>query len=283
MTRRRQAVVTKSVADSGVGTQLLPEMTERIVRAFRPLRIVLFGSRARGDARPTSDVDLLVVLPRIDDKSRARRDILAALSEFPVANDVVVTTPDEISRRGNLVGTILRPALRDGRVLYDAGDVESGGGLTPTDGRKWTWEAGPVGDDDRRDETRRWLDLAREDLAAAELLAARGDMAPRQACFFAQQAAEKALKAVLVFLQIDFAKTHSLDGLRDLVPPGWRLKQEHPSLVDLTDWVIKGRYLGDWPDPTDIDARDATRQARAVWESILRDLADHGFDVAAYR
>ena len=99
--------------------ECLPEAIERIVRQFAPLRIILFGSWARGQARPDSDLDLLVVLPSVEDKRRAAVQILRALSSLPVSKDVVVTTPDEIAARGNSVGNVLRPALREGKVLYE--------------------------------------------------------------------------------------------------------------------------------------------------------------------
>lgn len=102
-------------------TEWLPLMAERIVQRFHPLRIILFGSCARGEASPGSDVDLLVVLPQVGDKRQAVVEILRALADFPVPKDVIVTTPEEIERRGNLVGTVLRPALREGRVLYERG------------------------------------------------------------------------------------------------------------------------------------------------------------------
>lgn len=98
---------------------LLAFIRERIVSAFDPLRIVVFGSRARGDAHPDSDVDLLVVFETVSDKRAAAIDIRRALRDLPVGKDVVVTTPDEIQRRGSLIGSILRPALRDGKVLYE--------------------------------------------------------------------------------------------------------------------------------------------------------------------
>jgi len=97
-------------------------------------------------------------------------------------------------------------------------------------------------------------------------------------CWLAQQSAEKALKAVLVFLQVDFPRSHDLDALRNLIPDGWRLKVDHPDLASLTEWVVEARYPGDWPDAVEADARSAARQARAIWESVCAGLAQHGLD-----
>jgi len=95
-------------------------MTERIVRRFHPVRVILFGSHARGDARPDSDVDLLVVLPRVENKRESAIAIRSELSDIPVAKDIIVTTPSELKRFGDMIGLIYRPALREGRVLYEA-------------------------------------------------------------------------------------------------------------------------------------------------------------------
>jgi uncharacterized protein len=100
----------------------LPEIVERIVERFDPLRVILFGSLARGEAGRNSDVDLLVVMPDgIEDERRVTVEILGALKDLPISKDIVVTTPEEIERRGDLVGTVLRPALREGKVLYERG------------------------------------------------------------------------------------------------------------------------------------------------------------------
>lgn len=96
-------------------------MTARIVQEFAPLRVILFGSHARGEATPDSDVDLLVVMPTVENKRQTAIQIRRALAGFPVSKDVIVTTPEEIARRGHLVGTVLRPALREGAVLYERG------------------------------------------------------------------------------------------------------------------------------------------------------------------
>jgi predicted nucleotidyltransferase len=100
-------------------SETIPIMAERIVRQFNPLRIILFGSQARGDAHPQSDVDLLVVLPEVVDKRRTTVEIRRALADLPAGKDIIVTTPAEIACRGDLVGTVLRPALREGKVLYE--------------------------------------------------------------------------------------------------------------------------------------------------------------------
>jgi len=100
---------------------LLADMTGRIVHRFKPVKVILFGSQARRDASAWSDVDLLVVLPETADRRQSAVEIRRALAGFPVAKDILVTTPDEIRRRGNLVGTVLRSALREGKVIYERG------------------------------------------------------------------------------------------------------------------------------------------------------------------
>ena len=97
----------------------LEVMVERIVRGFNPLRVILFGSHARGSATEESDIDLLVVLPEVADRRRATVEIRRALGDLPVSKDIIVTTPDEIARRGHLVGSALVSALRDGKTLYE--------------------------------------------------------------------------------------------------------------------------------------------------------------------
>lgn len=105
-----------------VEEQVIPAIVERIVRELKPLRIILFGSYARGQAERGSDVDLLVVLDYVDDRREVQGAIESALGGLDAPKDVIVVTPDEIARRGRVIGTVLEPALREGRVLYRRSD-----------------------------------------------------------------------------------------------------------------------------------------------------------------
>lgn len=97
----------------------IQEMVRRIVARFHPEKIILFGSYARGMAGPDSDVDLLVVKRLTGSKRQEQLAIRLTLRGAGLAKDVVVVTPEEVEDYKDLVGTIIRPALREGKVLYE--------------------------------------------------------------------------------------------------------------------------------------------------------------------
>ena len=99
----------------------LPSVVELVAGRFDPFKVVLFGSLARGEANYDSDIDLLVVFDHVEreNKRELTVEIRRALAEIPVPLDVIVTDVDEIERQGHIVGTVLRPALREGRVVYE--------------------------------------------------------------------------------------------------------------------------------------------------------------------
>ena len=95
-------------------------MVQRIVTHVHPQRIILFGSHARGHANAESDVDLLVVLPKNGSKRRKAVEIYQLLAGMGLPKDVIVVTPEEIEKYRHVPGTIIQPALREGKVVYDA-------------------------------------------------------------------------------------------------------------------------------------------------------------------
>jgi len=98
--------------------RIIDEMVARIVERFDPDRIILFGSAARSGATPDSDVDLLVVMPVQGSKREKAVEIGVVVNDIPLPKDIFVTTPEEFERRKEIVGTIERPAGREGRLVY---------------------------------------------------------------------------------------------------------------------------------------------------------------------
>jgi HEPN domain-containing protein len=125
-------------------------------------------------------------------------------------------------------------------------------------------------------EARRWLVYAREDLEVAQLILDHPTTAYRHICGLSQQAAEKALKAVFIFLQIDFPRTHDLDVLRILIPSDWSVKQALPDLAALTEWAVESRYPGDWPEASSLDANNAFTQSSHLLQTLLTDFEERG-------
>ncbi len=96
----------------------IDRMVKRIVKRFHPESVILFGSRALGRSGVDSDVDLLVVM-EIEGSKRAKQiEVGVALHDIRVPKDVIVVRPEEIERRRNIPGTLIRTALREGKVLY---------------------------------------------------------------------------------------------------------------------------------------------------------------------
>ena len=95
------------------------EMVSRIVDQFEPERVILFGSYARGDAGPDSDVDLLVLFRHVEEPGKKAGEMYAALSHSRLPKDIIVSTTGQFEQYRDVVNTVYWPAAREGRVLYE--------------------------------------------------------------------------------------------------------------------------------------------------------------------
>src|SRR5205823_6348949 len=97
---------------------LIRRMVRRIVDRFHPEQVILFGSHARGDAGPDSDVDLLIVMDFEGTAFDMALKIRVALHDIRFPKDILVTRPADFAWRKDVVGTIEWPAAREGKALY---------------------------------------------------------------------------------------------------------------------------------------------------------------------
>ena len=100
--------------------EVLDELVRRIVAEVGPRRIVLFGSAARGEAQPGSDIDLLIVMPDGAHRRQTAQHLYGRLGSDRPPVDLVVATESDLLEHGDEPGYVYRTALREGRLLYSA-------------------------------------------------------------------------------------------------------------------------------------------------------------------
>jgi len=105
--------------------EILREVVRRIRQVAEPDRIILFGSAARGETGPHSDLDLLIVKSGKYDRSQLLGEIYKNLHGVGAAVDAVIVTPEELERYRETHCLVIAPALRDGREVYRARTASS--------------------------------------------------------------------------------------------------------------------------------------------------------------
>ncbi|MBI4326168.1 MAG: nucleotidyltransferase domain-containing protein [Chloroflexi bacterium] len=103
-----------------VTPEKLAEATRRLVEAAQPRRIILFGSRARGDAREDSDVDLLVIEPEVNDRVAEMVRLNRVLKGLILPIELIVISERMFEEWANTPGTVYFEAKREGEVLYES-------------------------------------------------------------------------------------------------------------------------------------------------------------------
>lgn len=105
-----------------INNELLEQMVQVIVREANPEAVILFGSRARGDAQPDSDVDFLVVEREPFSPQRSRRAeffrISMALRHFPCSKDILLYSKEEFDHWKDSLNYVVGRAVREGRAMY---------------------------------------------------------------------------------------------------------------------------------------------------------------------
>lgn len=127
-------------------------------------------------------------------------------------------------------------------------------------------------DEELRREVQRWYRYAEEDLHTAQQLMVQPEHVPRHPAWLAQQAAEKALKAVLIREQIQFPRTHNLKKLHNLIPSDWRVSEVQADFDQLSQFAVESRYPENVPSVTEEEARAAVTDAQRIVRTVQEEL-----------
>jgi predicted nucleotidyltransferase len=98
---------------------LVRDIVRRIVDTAQPEKVILFGSRSRGDARPKSDFDVLVIKESDEPRHRRSAPLYAALADLPVEVEVMVYTPQEVEEWSEVPQAFVTTAVREGTTIYE--------------------------------------------------------------------------------------------------------------------------------------------------------------------
>ncbi len=220
----------------------VPAVVDDIVQFCRPYCVILFGSVARGDEGPDSDLDFLVILDHLEEARcvELMGKIRGAISA-PVPTDVFVTDVHEFTQRKDIPNSMHYWPAREGEVVY---------------------ERPP----DLVAEGRRWLRAAHEELKAARVLVMDPDTGIRLPAFWCHLAAEKALKGLATARSIPLRKIHQLTEIVRALPAEDYGVFDVEDLQLLDPWQAAGRY----PDALPNQAPATTEALVAAAERVLR-------------
>ena len=244
--------------DARPGPKVPRDLLEPVVEYFKPQRVILFGSRARGEANRDSDIDLLVI---VDDDTPPEKLTWRAGYEAHRSHraaDVIPMRAETFERNRNVVGTLAAEADSDGIVVYGSPE---GSCMKSADPRA-RWEA--VED---------WLALAAENRRVAAACMGMDPPLLSSAAFHCQQAVEKLFKGFLTLAAKRSRKTHSLAEL------GAAAEASFPEIVDLvaaakgwSSWAFEFRYPPRRGRPKPLPQEDELRRALAVIDALAAHL-----------
>jgi HEPN domain-containing protein len=249
----------------------LDRTVRRLVEAFDPVAVYLFGSRARGEAGGNSDYDLMLVLADDNERVRSRQQVWQTARSCRVLVNPFLTRIGSFAWRRHEVGTLEYEVQVDGIRLYPAigADLRV---LTAVDDREpGSMNAKVVAE---------WLQRVERDLRTARLCCETDDPMPEQAAYHVQQAAEKLTKAVLVAVHKRPRKGHQIGEFAKRLPPSFPHRERFLALDRFSDYVWAHRYPEEEqgrpppPLPSVSEARAWLAEVEALKADFERWLAD---------
>jgi uncharacterized protein len=247
-------MVDFAASDIRLEDQVLERIVSCVRGAVEPELILLFGSRARGEAHEGSDYDLMIVLPNdVTDVESTGREIHHRLSESRISADVFTRTAAQYERRQRDPGLFDFAVAREGTILYDTGRVP-----------QRFIRATHVREEPPREGLDLWIRRGKSDLKGAEQLLAAAEPTWDSISFHSHACAEKLLKALVVQAGSFPPRTHKLTDLLDLQEPSIRDDATLRADCDLLTRLLPLSRYPECPEPTPDEGREAIAAARRI-------------------
>ncbi len=229
------ALAFKGIEDSQVGHKIAldgfeSQILAEVCRASSPVKVMLFGSRARGDYDEESDYDVLVVLSDEANLREERMKLKSAMAKLPVQVQLLVKHESEYEAMKGVTVGLWRNIRDEGAMLYEDLSAKR-------------IANNPAEMKTNQDVAKTLLEKAKKDKERAETLFAVSPNDMEGIGFNVQQAVEKALKAVLAYQNIHFPRTHDLgEILKLLAANGIEVEAELNDVSKLNDFAVEMRY-----------------------------------------
>ena len=211
----------------------LDRVVRRLVEAYDPVAVNLFGSRARGDAGADSDYDLMLVLADDNARVQSRQAVWQTARSRRIFVNPFLTRTGSFAWRRHEVGTLEYEVQVDGIRLY------------PTEGADLRAAEAYDGEEPPSMNAKvvaEWLGRVERDLRTARLCCETEDPMPEQAAYHVQQAAEKLTRAVLVAVRKRPRKGHQIGEFAKRLPPSFPDRARFLALDRFSDYVWAHRY-----------------------------------------
>lgn len=243
----------------GIGYMLQSQVVDRLARSLAPKAIYLFGSRAWGNPSPVSDFDLVLLLN--DDtpiNQSSYYKAYASLTDLEFAKDILLMHEATFKKRSLIKGSLPYKVIHEGVLIYEHLPAV----IPNTD----------MYMEEKLILVSQWLHKAQTDLKTAKLLQ---NEVFETAVYHAQQAAEKALKGLLLFYDHPLQKTHDIGRLIEYASKyedGLRTWLEKGNL--LTPYGTVYRYSGEYESPSQSEVDEACRLASDLLQLVTNILEE---------
>lgn len=260
-----KTTIDKTLNTDKVTPEIIDYIVTKIVREIQPEKIILFGSYARGDFDPDSDLDLFIIKDGKESSRTMSQKVHSLLWDWKFPMDILVRKPKEVEWNFKAKNPFyLYHIFKDGKVLYERKTSKTHNYFLKSSILRNSNKTNMKKNKEEKELVSDWLRLAKENLTITGLSIKEESPPSHTICYLCQGSAEKYIKAFLIWKGWELVKTHNMEELLSFSieydPEFEKLRAE---CKILNKYITEGRYPGDLPFEH-IDKDDAVEAIEAA-------------------